>query len=784
MPSGSPDPAKPATTGRREKRLEDSRLLRGEARFLSDIPAGDALHAVVLRSPHAHAMVRSIDVAAARAMPGVALVLTGADLEADGIRPIPAFGPPTLTGATVAIAAPAYELLARARVRHVGEPVAFVAAVSEDAALAAAEAIVVDYDPLDAATGPDALGAEPGFAIALGDRAATDAAFARAAHVVEIDVINQRVAAVPLEPRGAEAAPDGERIVLRTGTQAPHLLRRVLAKDVFGWPEERLRVIVPDTGGGFGAKAPVYREQGLVAWAARRTGRTVRWLSSRGEAFQSDTAGRDMRSHVALALAEDGRILAMRARIAANLGAYLSYFGGVPANIGLAGLVGAYAIAAVDISSQAFFTHTLPVDAYRGAGRPEAIYAIERAIDKAARTLKIAPDEIRRRNLVRREAIPYRTPVGTLYDSGDFVGSVDRLAALADIAGFPARRAAARGRGALLGLGIAYYIERAAGGAEEGARLTLDAEGGADVMIGTMPAGQGHVTAYTQLVAERLGLEPARIRIHQGDTDVVSRGVGTFGSRSLPVGGSALRRAIDRMVEILHPHAGDLLEAAHADIEFRNTRFVVAGTDRSIGVAALATALHRRGLVGGDTRLPGSLGADLSAEGAFQPVEPTFPNGCHACEIEIDPETGSATLRRYCAVDDFGNEINPMLVDGQLHGGIAQGIGQALLEAVVHDAHGQILTGSFMDYAMPRAADMPDMVLARNPDPCRNNPLGLKGCAEAGAVCAPPAVVNAVLDALAPLGVDAIDMPATPQAIWRAIESARANRRMPETENV
>ncbi|MBI1245484.1 MAG: molybdopterin-dependent oxidoreductase [Alphaproteobacteria bacterium] len=784
MQSGSSGHPTKVEIGRRERRIEDSRLLRGEAEFLADISDDGVLHGVVVRSPHAHALIRSIDAAAAAKLPGVRLVLTGADLDTLPVKPISAFGPATLAGKPVAVDAPPYELLARSRVRHVGEPVAFVVAETEATALEAAECVAIDYEPLDAAIAPDDEHAMLGFETELGDPAAADAAFAKADRVVEIDVVNQRVAAVPLEPRGAQSEVDGKRVILRTGTQAPHLLRRVLAKDVFGWPEEKLRVIVPDTGGGFGAKAPVYREQGLVVWAAICTGRPVRWLSSRTEAFQSDTAGRDMRSRIALALRADGKILALRARIDANLGAYLSYFGGVPANIGLAGLVGAYAIACVDIRSRGYFTNTLPVDAYRGAGRPEAIYAIERAIDKAAHELGLAPDEMRKRNLVPREAIPYRTPVGTLYDSGDFVGSVERLTALADTRGFPARRAMARARGRLLGLGIAYYIERAAGGAEEAARIVLDHEGGADVMIGTMPAGQGHVTAYTQIVADRLGLDPARIRIHQGDTDIVTRGVGTFGSRSLPVGGSALRRAVERMIEILHPYASDHLEAATADVEFQNARFVVAGTDRSVDVANLAAALHRKVGIGGLPRLPGSLGVDLSAEGAFQPAEPTFPNGCHACEIEIDPETGEATLSRYCAVDDFGNEINPMLVDGQLHGGIAQGIGQALLEAVVHDPHGQILTGSLMDYAMPRAADMPDLVLARNPDPCRNNPLGLKGCAEAGAVCAPPAVINAVLDALAPLGVEAIDMPATPQAIWKAIQRARTETKVRERADV
>jgi carbon-monoxide dehydrogenase large subunit len=782
MSPQSPAPARFLGVGRSQRRIEDARLLRGEGAYLADLPADGVLHGVVLRSPHAHARIARLSTEAARAMEGVALILTGEDIAIDGLKPLPAMPLASLAGTPIAPNAPPYEVLARTTARHVGDPVAFVVADCEANAMLAAEAIEIDWEPLSAALAPGDAGATLAFEVTLGDRTAADAAFAAADRVVNVEVVNQRVAAVPLEARGAQAAPDGGRIILTTGTQAPHLVRRVIAKDVFGWPEERLRVITPDTGGGFGTKAPVYREQALVVWAAVRTGRTVRWLSSRSEAFQSDTAGRDMRTRVELALSEDGRIGAMRARVNANLGAYLSFFGGVPANIGLAALVGPYAIPVVDIVSRTWFTNTIPVDAYRGAGRPEAIYAIERAVDRAARETSIAPDEFRRRNVIPHSALPYRTPVGTLYDSGNFAGSIEGIARLADFAGFPARRTASRRDGMLRGLGLAYYIERAAGGAEEAARIVLDAEGGADVMLGTMTAGQGHATAYTQIVAERLGLDPARIRIRQGDTDVVTRGVGTFGSRSLPVGGSALHHAVDRLVEVLRPHASDLLEAAIGDIEFRDTHFVIAGTDRRVGVAALARHIHSTNAT--TERLPGSLGIDLSAQGTFQPVEPTFPNGCHACEVEIDPETGTTHLLRYSAVDDFGNEINPMLVDGQLHGGIAQGIGQALLEHVVYDAHGQLLTGSFMDYAMPRATEIPDIRLARNPDPCKNNPLGLKGCAEAGAVCAPPAVINALLDALAPLGVRDLDMPATPQRIWAAIEAARAAQPVAETADV
>jgi aerobic carbon-monoxide dehydrogenase large subunit len=757
----------PATFGARQRRLEDARLLVGNGAFLDDLPATGVLRLAVLRSPHAHARIVSIDPSAARTMPGVVLILTGADLDADSIRPISAMPPTLLDGTVVPMSPPAYELLARTIVRHIGEPVAIVAAETQAQAQDAAEAISVMYQDMPACLAPVDAGAVPGFEIRLGDAGATQTAFDAAHAIVEVDVVNQRVSAVPMEARGVQAEPDGARIVLRTGTQAPHLLRRVLAKDVFGWSEDRLRVVTPDTGGGFGAKAPIYREHGLAVWAAFRTNRKVRWISSRSEAFLSDTAGRDMRTRLALAFDADGRVLALKASIEANLGAYLSFFGAVPANIGLLGLVGPYAIPTIDIRSSGAFTNTAPVDAYRGAGRPEAIYALERAMDKAGRRLGLSQAEIRRRNLVPKSAMPYRTAVQTTFDSGDFPGTLEKLVQIADLPGLNERRAASASAGRLRGFGLAYYIERAAGGAEEAATIVLDANGGADVMLGTMTAGQGHATAYTQIVANRLGLEPAHIRIHQGDTDVVARGVGTFGSRSLPVGGSALHRAVDRLIEIMRPLAADLLEANAADIEFNSAEFRIVGTDRRMSVAELAKSFHMQKAV-----LPGSLGVDLSAQGTFQPVEPTFPNGCHACEVEIDPETGAVALRRYCAVDDFGNEINPLLVDGQVHGGIAQGVGQALLEHMVYDLSGQLLTGSLMDYALPRADDLPHLNLVRNADPCRNNPLGLKGCAEAGAVCAPPAVIHAILDALAPLGVKDIDMPATPSRIWSAIMAA------------
>lgn len=754
--------------GAAPRRLEDARLLRGEGQFLEDLHRPDAAVAVVIRSQVPHARIVALDVAAAAALDGVHLVLTGADARAENLGAIPAARVPTLAGRPLDVAAPAYPILPFDTVRHVGEAVGLIVARDRATALHALDLVEAEYDLLPHALTPDSPHAEPGYALVHGDRAQTDAAFARAARRVSIRLVNQRVAAVPMETRNAMAWPDGGRMVLATGTQAPHLTRDVLARDVFGMDPAGLRLVTPDTGGGFGTKAPAYREQALVLWAARRLGMPVRWVAGRDEGFLSDAAGRDMLWSLELALDEDGEFLGLRADVRANMGAYHSLFGAVPANVGLAALAGVYRLPAVDIRSGGWFTHTAPVDAYRGAGRPEAIYALERLIDKAARTLGIDGFELRRRNLIPAASLPFRTVMGTTYDSGDFAACLETARTLSDFAGVPARKLASREKGLLRGFGVAAYVERAAGGAEEGARVALDDAGGADVMVGSMTAGQGHATAHVQLVAERLDLDPARIRFHQGDTDRVSRGVGTFGSRSLAVGGSALHRAIAGLVEKLRTPAGAVLECAEADLVFERGWFCVVGTDRRVHVSALARLARA-------DRLPGGLACDPSADGIFQPKEPTYPNGFHMAEVEVDPETGVTRLAGYWAVDDFGNEINPMLVDGQVHGGVGQGLGQALLEQVHYDAgSGQLLTGSMMDYCMPRASDMPDMILARSPHPCANNPLGLKGCGEAGAIGAPPAIMNAIMDALSGLGVQGLDMPATPQAVWRAIRDARA----------
>jgi len=749
------------------RRLEDERLLRGRGAYLEDLDHTGALVALVIRSDCPHGRITRFDVSAARELDGVAAILTGKDALAEDFGTIPPNKVPTLKGEPLVVDGPDVRILPHETVRYVGEPIGLIVAVDLPTAQAALDLVDVDYEAMPFALSPLDEAAEPGYSLHHGDTAATDDAFEKAAHRVTIRLVNQRVAAAPMETRSAIAYPASGRYALTTGTQAPHLTRDVLARDMFRLPLDELRVITPDTGGGFGTKAPIYREQALVLWAARRLDAPVKWVASRNEGFQSDAAGRDMIWNLELALDQDGRFLGLRADVKANLGAYLSLFGAVPGNVGLAALGGVYTIPTVDISSAGFFTHTTPVDAYRGAGRPEAIYALECLIGKAAREIGLSGFELRRRNLIPANAIPFRTVMGATYDSGDFDAVLSAAEQVSGFDGFPSRKSDSEAKGLLRGFGAAAYVERAAGGAEEGARIVLDDDGGADVMVGSMTAGQGHATAHVQLVSQRLALDPARIRFHQGDTDQVSRGVGTFGSRSLAVGGSALHRAVDTLVEKLTPVAAAVLECAEADIAFGKGMFSITGTDRRIAATELARLAHA-------DRLPGGIACDPSADGAFQPVEPTYPNGMHAAEVEIDPETGTVRLAGYAAVDDFGNEINPTLVDGQVHGGVGQGAGQALMEQVIHDPDsGQLMTGTFLDYTMPRAADFPDMVLSRSPTPCQNNPLGLKGCGEAGAICAPPAIMTAVMDALAPLGVTHIDMPATPFAVWRAIQAAR-----------
>ncbi|MDX1605267.1 MAG: xanthine dehydrogenase family protein molybdopterin-binding subunit, partial [Candidatus Competibacterales bacterium] len=723
-----------------------------------------------------HARLVAIDRTAAEAAPGVLLVATAEDLAAEGIGDIPCLIPVRNHDGTEMHQAP-WPVLARDRVRHVGEAVALVVAETLDQARDAAEAIEVDYQPLaavadiEAALGGDAPRvheAVPGnrvFDWACGDAGAVDRAFAAAAHVTAIDLVNNRVIANSLETRcsRAEYDPDRDRVTLYSSTQGPDFLHGVLAERVLGWGRERLRCVTTDVGGGFGMKVFVYPEHVLLAWAARRLSRAVRYAPERGEAMISDVHGRDHRTRAEAALDGQGRILAVRVHTRADLGAYLSNYGAfIPTDCGAPMLTGCYAIPAFHDRVEGVLTHTVPVDAYRGAGRPEAIYVIERLIDAAARELGLAQDLIRRRNLVRPGQMPYRSAYGCVYDSGEFEALMDQALADADWTGFPARRTEAAARDRLRGIGLALYVERCGGGTPLPARVAFD-DDRLTVYSGTQSNGQGHETAFTQILAERLAIDPDRIRVVQGDTDYTPTGY-TGGSRSLPVGGAAVAVAARAVIDKGRRLAAHRLEAAEEDIEYREGAFAIVGTDRRIDLFELAHAARDPAV------LPEGESPGLDSEGAFQPPEATYPNGCHVCEVEIDPETGAVILVRYTVVDDFGAVINPLLLAGQIHGGIVQGIGQALWEEARYDAEGQLLSGSFMDYALPRADAVPAFSLAWRNIPCRTNPLGVKGAGEAGTVGALPAVVNACVDALEPaVGHCPLDMPVTPEQVWRRL---------------
>ena len=753
--------------GQSLRRLEDERLVTGAGDFTGDAVAASAA-AVFLRSPHAHALLRAVDTKAAAAMPGVLAVLTGADLAAAGIRPLPCRAPAfNRDGSPMPI--PARPALVRDRVRHVGDPVACVVATSVEAAQDAAEAVVVDYAALPAVTDL-ARALEPTAPViwpeadanlaldwAFGDETATAALFAQAAHVTTVDLVNNRLVPNALEPRGCVADYDegAGRWTLRTGGQGVHSMQAVLA-EMFGSPLERFRVVQADVGGGFGMKIWVYPEYPVCLLAARMVGRPVRWIASRTEGFVSDTHGRDHLTRVRLAVDEEARMLALRVQVTANLGAYVSQFAPlIPTAAGAKMYTGVYALRAMHLAVRCAYTNTVPVDAYRGAGRPEAAYAIERVVDAAARELGLDPVLFRRRNFITPDAMPYRTATGAIYDSGEFARLLDAALLRADASGFAARRAAAKARGRLRGLGLAYYVEQCAGGRDERARLEIAPDGTVRVFIGTQSNGQGHATAYAQLLGGVLGIEPRRIETVQGDTDKIASGRGTGGSRSVPVGGSAVVRAGENAIQRGKAIAGELLEAAVDDLAFAAGRYTVVGTDRSVSLAEVAARAGGNGLEG---------------DGSFEPPIHTYPNGAHLCEVEIEVATGVPTIVRYTVVDDFGRVLNPLLLAGQVHGGIAQGIGQALFEEAVYDhGTGQLVAGSFMDYTMPRAGDLPGIGFSYLEVPCTTNPLGMKGAGEAGAIGAPPAVINALVDALAEHGVRHVDMPATPERLWRLL---------------
>ncbi len=770
------EPTRAPERGRSRRRLEDERFLRGLGRYVDDIDVPGALHGIVLRSPVAHGRILSIDAEAAAAMPGVAAILLARDLAADGIGPLPCL----VSVATEApIRVPPRPALAEGRVRHVGDPVAFVVAASAAEARDAAEAIAVSYEDLPAVVdGAEALapGAPllweeaPGnvaFRFRKGDPAAVEAAMAAAAHVVELAVVNNRVVVAPLEPRGAVGSFDGAtgtfRLVL--SGQGVHDLRDQLAGHVLGVPPDRVEVICPDVGGGFGAKNVLHPELVLVLAAARRLGRPVRWTSERTEDFLSSVQGRDNHTTGRLALDAEGRFLALHNRTVADMGAYFSALGPViPTNSASTAQGGVYDVPAVFMEVTGAFTNTVPVDAYRGAGKPEANYLTERLVDAAAAALGIDPVELRRRNMVH--AFPHRSALGMQIERGAFASGIDLALDLADAAGFPARRAAADGAGRLRGLGFASFLETARGAPGEMAGLRVRTDGTVDLLLGTQSNGQGHETSFPQIAADLLGLPVERFRYVQADTREVPRGKGHGGARSLHQGGTALVGAVEALLAKGRALAAQLFQCEPADVTYRDGAFS-AGEGRAIDLAALAAAAAEAGPDGAGTE------GELSAIVDTQLDLVTFPNGCHVAEVEIDPETGAIDLVGYLAVDDYGTLINPMLTEGSVQGGLAQGIGQALHERTVYEAgSGQLLTASLMDYQLPRAADLPPLRIRFNPVPSAANPLGVKGSGQAGAIAAPQTVVNAVLDALRPAGVERIDMPLTPERVWRALRDA------------
>jgi aerobic carbon-monoxide dehydrogenase large subunit len=768
--------------GQPVSRFEDPRLLRGQGRFINDVDLIGQAYAVVVRSPHAHAAIRAIDTGAAAHMPGVLAVYTGDDVKRDNLGTMTVALPRKRPDGSPIFARP-HPGLARGRVRYVGDPVALVVAETLAAARDAADRVAVDYDPLPSVTAT-AQTVEPGAppvwdecpdnisnVFEAGNKAETEAAFARAAHVVKRRYVISRVYAHYMEPRGVVGAydPGEDRYTLHADVQYPHRVRNALAVNIFKIPEHKIRVISGDVGGGFGTKGWQYPEHRLILWAARKLGRPVKWSCDRSEAIQADEHARDNVTDAELALDADGRFLGLRVRTLANVGAYVSSDRNLLATFAnVHTLTGVYVIPAAHVHVSCVMANTNGTAPYRGAGRPESIYVIERLIDDAARELHRDPVALRRTNMVPPSAMPYRNPFGITYDCGAFEQNMLAALTAADWESFSQRREAAKQRGKLRGIGFANAIERAASpGQQEFAEIRFNPSGSALVFMGTKNQGQGHPTTFRQIVNERLGLDPDDIEYIEGDTDRVAFGMGTNGSRSTVIGGSALYLAADKIRDKAKQIAAHLLEASPEDLQFADGRFTVAGTDRTVSLKDAAKAAFL------PAKLPRGLEGGLYETGTFTPSAETWPNGAHVCELEIDPETGAVEIVNYVVVDDVGTVVNPTGLKGQIHGGVAQGLGQALMEQVAYDPDsGQLLTGSFMDYCMPRAENFSDMTVKSNPVPTKVNPLGAKGAGEAGTVGAIPAVMNAVIDALAPAGVRALDMPATPARIWAAIRDA------------
>ena len=773
------------------RRTEDFRFLTGGGTYTDDINRPGQAYAYFLRSPHAHAKIKSIDKDAALASPGVVGVLTGADLAADEVGGVPCGFAPDCGPMNE----PPHPALAAEVVRHVGDGVAVVIAETLEQAKDAAEKIEVDYGVLPCVVSAvDALKAGApqlhadapnniNFEWQIGDKEATDAAFAKAHHVTKLEIVNNRLITNAIEPRAAIGEYDGgnDAYTLYTTSQNPHLTRLLLAAFVLKIPEHKLRVVSTDVGGGFGSKIPHYPEEVVVTWAAKKVRRPVKWTAERSESFVSDTHGRDHVTDCALALDENGKFLGLRVETTANMGAYLSTFGPmIPTYLYATLLAGQYTTPAIHCKVTAAFTNTVPLDALRGAGRPEATLVVERLVDAAARETGIDRVELRRRNLIAPDAFPYQTPVALQYDSGNFAGALDQALELAQAGGFEKRQETAKKAGKLRGLGFSTYIEAcgaapsnvagaigARAGLYESAEVRFHPTGSVTVFTGSNSHGQGHETTFAQIVADRLGVPIENVEIVHGDTDRIPFGMGTFGSRSLAVGGSAIVKAIDKIVEKGKKIAAHTLEASAADITFEGGQFTVAGTDKSASIGDVAMSAYVPHNYPLEELEPG-----LDESAFYDPSNFTYPAGCHICEVEIDTDTGVVEIVDYTAVDDVGRVINPMIVEGQVHGGIAHGVGQALLEGCVYDSDGQLLTGSFMDYTMPRAGDLPSFRFGLQETLCPHNPLGVKGCGETGTIASTAAVMNAVVDALAPLGVTHMDTPATPEKVWRAIQAA------------
>jgi len=762
-------------------REEDPYLVRGAGRYVDDVQAIGQTRGYVLRSPHAHAVIARIDATEAKARPGVLLVLTGNDAEVLGLGPLRPHTPRKRRDGTPAFTSP-QPFLAREKVRYPGDPVAFVVAETLEQAKDAAEAITVDYEMLPAvpttvdAVAPNARAVWEGcpdnqaFTHAAGDdNAAVAKAMGAAAHVIRHRMVINRLTTNSMEPRGciAEYAAREARYTLRCTVQGPHMIRRIIATEVFRVAETQFRIVAENVGGGFGMKGGLYPEYVLATLAARLTGRPVKWIAERSEALQSDEHCRDNITEAELGLDRDGRFLAFSVRTFCNIGAYYTSDrnAGPPTNnIGV--LAGTYVIPAIHVETTAVMTNTMMTGPYRGAGRPEAAYVVETMVDLAARQLGIDPAELRRRNMIPAGAMPYKTALIYTYDCGDFGKNLEDCLKLADYAGFAARRRESRARGRLRGIGISSTVEASNAGLIEHAEIRFDPTGTVTVSVGTHDHGQGHATTFRQIISDWLGIAPDRIRFNYGDTDQIAIGTGTFGSRSTVSAGTAMIMAAEKIVAKGRRIAAHLMETGEHDIVFERGRFVVAGTDKAIDLVQVA----RDAFV--PAKLPRNTEPGLFETGTFSGGERTYPNGCHISEIEIDPETGEVVLVRYAAVDDVGHMINPLLVEGQLHGGIVQGVGQALMENIVYDASGQLVSGSFMDYAMPRADDFCAFVLGENEVPTKTNPLGVKGAGESGTVGALSSVMNAVNDALGQIGAPYVQMPATAEKVWRAIGRA------------